>query len=117
MIALLVDENFHGPLLRGLLRRVPDADLVRAQDVGLAGVDDREVLEWAASEARIVLTHDFDTLAGYAFERVEAGLPMPGVFEARRAGRMRAILDDLEILIRCSKPGEWEGQVIFLPLR
>ena len=38
MLRLLADENFHGDIVRGLLLRQPDLDLVRVQDVGLTGV-------------------------------------------------------------------------------
>jgi hypothetical protein len=80
MLRLVADENFNGDIVRGLLRRKPDLDIVRVQDVGLSGADDRAVLEWAASEGRIVVTHDVSTLAGYAIERVAVSRSMPGVF-------------------------------------
>ena len=40
MLRLLADENFNGDIVRALLLRQPDLDIVRVQDVGLAGVDD-----------------------------------------------------------------------------
>ena len=43
-IRLLADENFNGGIIRGLLRRNPEVDLVRVQDVGLLGADDPAVL-------------------------------------------------------------------------
>ena len=46
---LLTDENFNGNILRGLMRRLPELDIVRVQDVGLKNTDDPVVLEWAAS--------------------------------------------------------------------
>lgn len=55
---LLTDENFNGSILRGLIRRLPELDLIRVQDVGLMNTDDRQILEWAASDGRILLTHD-----------------------------------------------------------
>jgi predicted nuclease of predicted toxin-antitoxin system len=58
MLRRLADESFNGDIVRGLLLRQPDLDLVRVQDVGLAGADDRDVLAWAAKNNRIVLTHD-----------------------------------------------------------
>ena len=36
MLRLLADENFNGDVLRALLLRQPDLDIVRVQDVGLA---------------------------------------------------------------------------------
>jgi len=51
MLRLAADENFNNDILRGLLRRVSDMDIVRIQDVGLSGADDSTVLEWAARGA------------------------------------------------------------------
>ncbi len=58
MIKLVSDENFDGDVLRGLLRRLPELDVVRVQDAGLAGTPDPIILDWAAREQRILLTHD-----------------------------------------------------------
>ena len=80
MLRLLADENFNGDIVRGLLLRQPDLDLVRVQDVGLVGADDPDVLAWAAENNRIVLTHDRATMSDYAYERVAAGERMIGVF-------------------------------------
>jgi predicted nuclease of predicted toxin-antitoxin system len=62
MLRLAADENFNADIVRGLLRRLPDLDIVRVQDAGLSGADDTAVLEWAAREGRIVLTHDVSGL-------------------------------------------------------
>src|SRR3990167_7459025 len=78
MLRLAADENFNGDIVRGLLRRNPKLDIVRVQDVGLSGADDPSVLQWAADQGRIVVTHDISTLAKHAFDRIAAGQPMPG---------------------------------------
>ena len=69
MLRFLADENFNGDLADGLVRHESSIDLVRAQDVGLLGADDPEILEWAAEEHRVVLTHDKQTMPGFAFAR------------------------------------------------
>jgi predicted nuclease of predicted toxin-antitoxin system len=66
MLRLAADENFNNNTVRGLLRRKPDLDIVRIQDVGLSGADDREILEWCAHEGRVLLTHDVSTITRYA---------------------------------------------------
>lgn len=75
-----VDEDFDNDILRGVLRRSPDIDIVRAQDVRLSGVDDPGVLQWGSKHGRIVLTHDVSTMTKHAIARVNNGLAMPGVF-------------------------------------
>lgn len=57
-IKFLADENFDHKTLVGLKRREPDLDIVAVQEVGLREADDPQVLEWAAAEERIVVTHD-----------------------------------------------------------
>ncbi len=67
MLRLAADENFNGDIVRGLLRRNPKLDIVRVQDVGLSGADDPSVLQWAADQGRILVTHDISTLVKHAF--------------------------------------------------
>ena len=115
---LCTDENFNHKILRGLLRRKPNLDIVSVQNVpGLSGADDSAVLEWAAREGRILITHDVRTLAKYALDRVDAGQSMPGVFEVSRSIAIGQAIEELLLLVECSLEGEWDGQIIYLPLR
>jgi hypothetical protein len=116
VLRLGADENLNNDIVRGLLRRKPELDIVRVQDVGLSGADDTAVLEWAASEGRILLTHDVSTMARHAYDRVAGGKSMPGVFEIARAVPVGRAIDDILLLWECSVAGEWEGQVLYLPL-
>jgi hypothetical protein len=117
MLRLLADENFNNTIVRGILRQEPTVDIVRVQDVGLSGADDPTVLAWAAAHGRVLLTHDLATVTHFAYERVRAGEPMPGVFEVRRTLPLGQVIDDLILIAECSMPGEWENQVAYLPLR
>jgi hypothetical protein len=112
----MADENFNGNIVRGLLRRYPQLDIVRIQDAGLSGADDPTVLAWAAEQERILLTHDVATITRYAYERVQRGEAMPGVFEAAPSVPVGQAIEDLLLIAECSMPGEWEGQVRYLPL-
>ena len=84
MLRLLADENFNNNIIRGVRRRVFESDIVRVQDVGLTGADDPTVLEWAARNQRILLTHDVSTITAYAYDRIRQSKAMPGVFEVTR---------------------------------
>jgi hypothetical protein len=117
MTRWLADENFNNNILRALFRENRNIDVVRAQDVGLAGVDDEKVLAWAASQNRILLTHDVSTITSHAYRRIMRGDPMPGVFEISPRVSVRAAVEDLLLLTECSIEGEWEGQVRYIPLR
>jgi hypothetical protein len=110
------DENFNNDIVRGLIRRKPDVDLVRVQDAGLSGASDPEVLEWAARQGRSLVTHDVSTLSKHAYERIAAGQPMRGVFEVPTGLSVARAIDDFLLIVECSFEGEWEGQVRYLPL-
>ncbi|MCL4205443.1 MAG: DUF5615 family PIN-like protein [Pirellulaceae bacterium] len=116
MLRFLADENFKGEIVRGLLRRMPDLDLVRVQDIGLTGADDPSILDWAAEQERIVLTHDRATMPDFAYERVVAGEAMPGVIVLPRRLAVRQAIDELSLIATSSEVDEWQGFVLHLPL-
>jgi hypothetical protein len=114
---VLADENFDNDILRGLLVRLPDLDIVRAQDVEIYQAADPALLEWAARENRIVLTHDVRTLTKFAYERVKAGLPMPGVVEVLKNQSIGDLIDGLEVMLGAGIPFDFENQIRYIPLR
>lgn len=116
MLRLVADENLTNAITRGLLHRNPNLDIVRVQDVGLSGADDQSILAWPAETGRILITHDVRTMPRYADERIEAGEPMPGVFEVRRSLSTGQAIEEILMLAECSLEGEWEGKVCYLPL-
>jgi hypothetical protein len=117
MLRLAADENFNNDIVRGVRRRNPAVDIVRIQDAGLLSADDPAILEWAAQSGRVLLTHDVATMTRYAYDRVRAGKPMPGVFEIARPVPIGVAIEEIVLLAECSLEGEWEGQVRYLPLR
>ena len=117
MLKFATDENFNQKILRGLKRRNPAVDVIRIQDHGLKGADDASVLSWAAKEGQVILTHDASTMTRYAYERLRSDLPMPGVVEVGRHVPLGQAIEDILLLWECSLEGEWEGQIIYLPLQ
>ncbi len=97
-LRFLADEDFDNDILRGVLRRLPDLDIVRAQDVELSGKHDTLVLEWAAQEGRVLLTHDVSTMKMHAFARVAKGLPMPGVFAVSQSLPIGQVIEAILLL-------------------
>lgn len=93
-------------IVNRVLRRLPDLDIRRVQDAGLKGADDPAVLEWAASEGRVLLTHDVNTITAFAYERISQGLPMPGVFEVSLKNPISTAIEEIILLTECSIAGE-----------
>lgn len=117
MIRFLADENFDNDIVRGVRRHYPTIDIVCVQEVGLRTDRDEAILEWAAENGCILLTHDVRTMTHHARNRVDAGLPMPGVFEVSRLVPKGVVIEEIRIVAECSRDDEWEGQVQYLPLR
>jgi predicted nuclease of predicted toxin-antitoxin system len=116
MLRLLSDQNFNNDIVRGLLLRRPGLDVVRVQEVGLSATEDPDVLAWAVEAGRIVLTHDRSTFPDFAYDRVTAGQPMPGVFVVNDRMPVGRAIDELLMVEDCSDPSEWEARVLYLPL-
>ena len=116
MLRLLADENFKEQIVNGLRRRLPGIDLVTVRDAGLVGDDDPSVLAWAALEDRVLLTHDIRTMKGFAYERVEAGKPMPGVLEVPDLLPIGQAIEELLLVIQLADAAEIRDRALRLPL-
>ena len=75
------------------------------------------MLEWSANEGRVLLTHDISTVVGLAFERVVPGKPMTGVVAVPARLSTGVVVDDVLLLAIAGAGSEWDGRVVFLPLR
>ena len=55
----LADENLRNAIIRGILRRSPAFDVLRAQDVPqISGKEDLAIRRFATTEGRVAVTHD-----------------------------------------------------------
>lgn len=118
MLRLASDADVHGEILRGLFRRLPQIDLARAQNSLAEGTPDPDVLAWTAAENRILITNDRNTMVGFAYERVAAGEPMPGVIVTTNEQSIGSAIADIALIAECLEPEELREQVVvFLPFR
>lgn len=113
--SLLADENVRGEIIRGLRHHTARLDLIGVHDVGLAQADDRTILEWAAAQGRVVLTHDEQTMIGYAYERIKAGLPMPGVVVIQQDTPVGVAIESLLVLLEVGTTDDCHNKVLHLP--
>lgn len=116
MLKLLADENFKRQIVVGLRRRISTVDITTVQDLGLTGSPDPKVLATAASEDRVLLTHDVRTLPAFAYERLEAEDPLPGVIVVPDRMAIGLAIDELILLLEAGTDGDLAMQVLFLPL-
>jgi hypothetical protein len=99
----LADECFDNDIIRGLFRRSAGLDLIRVQDVAeIAGRDDAILLDWAAANERILLTHDLATMIPAAVlhrERVSIPARIVLVPDSLPIGE---VIDQILLLDHCS---------------
>lgn len=114
MAQFLTDQNFDARIVTQLRNRVPDLNVISVRDVGLANTPDSSVLEWAAEQSRVVLSHDINTMERFAQSRVDAGLPMPGLIVVRQQLTVGEALVRIEWVVQTMPDDGIEGQIIIL---
>jgi hypothetical protein len=73
-------------------------------------------LEWAAANDRIVLTHDRNTMVGFALARVAAGQPMPGLLVVDNTASIGQVISDLLLIDDAEPHAEWANRVEYVPM-
>jgi hypothetical protein len=118
MLRLASDADVHGAIVRGLRRRRPAIDLVRAQDVLPGRMPDPEILAWAARENRVLITNDRNTMIGFAYERVSSREAVPGLIATTNDQSIGEAIDDILLIAEYMPEEEIRDQiVVFLPFR
>jgi hypothetical protein len=85
-------------------------------ETGLRGSADPDVLAWAAREGRVLVTEDEETMIGFAWARVRAGEPMPGLLVRRQSLSIGRAVDEILVAAHCGAAEDFKDQVLFLPL-
>jgi len=99
----MADENLHYDIVRGILRRAPDFDIVRAQDLPeVSGQCDLALLSWAAQDDRIVLTHDVSTMVPAMQEQRRQGLRCAAIVLVPDSLPIGAAIEDILLLEDCA---------------
>jgi len=109
------DADFNQDIVQAVRRRMPTVDFQTAHEAGLAGLDDDIVLEKAAREGRVVVSHDRRTMplhfAAFITTRTCAGIILvPKNLPIRQAA------EDLPLIWEASEAEEWINQIDSIPL-
>ena len=115
MLRLLIDQDLDHVILRALLLRVQNLDIITAHQVGLSNASDPEILAWAAEQERVVITHDRRSMPYHATSRIARAEKIAGIIIVSRQLPVSQVINDLEIIVSCSDMVEWENVVKHLP--
>ena len=67
-LSFVADHNFTEAILTGVRRRDESIDILRVRQIGMQQTPDPDILEWAAQNGRVALSHDVNTMGSYAGE-------------------------------------------------
>jgi Domain of unknown function (DUF5615) len=113
----LSDENFDNDIIRGVVRRSPAFDVIRAQDVfDVAGKSDPVLLAWAAENDRILLTHDLSTIIPAMQQQLEVAGYCAPILLVPDSLPVGSVIEEILLLDECSIHTDWAPGVVYLPL-
>jgi hypothetical protein len=79
-------------------------------------MSDPAVLEWAAANNRVLLSHDRRTIPGFAYARVNAGAAMPGVFLVSDDMPIGLAIEAIRVAVHCLTEDECRNVVKYFPM-
>ena len=113
-IRFQADADLRVPIIKGLKRREPSVDFATAHQAGLAGLDDRAVLKLAASNGRVLVSHDVSTMPE-EFSRFIHEQTSPGVILVSQDLSYREAIEGLLRVWSNTEAEDWENVLSFLP--
>lgn len=114
IIRFQADADFNQNIVTGILRREPAIDFQTAVAGGLVGLTDIEVLELAAQEGRVLVSHDQRTMPGYFAEFITTQTSAGVIIVSKRLPIAEAI-ETLILIWSASSAEEWINRIAFLP--
>ena len=116
-VRFLADEDLDAGIIEGLLSREPAIDILDVKSTGLRGTKDPALLELAAQQDRILITHDRRTMTRHLRGRLAAGKSNPGLFIVPQRSAIGAIVESLLLVWSASHAEEWRNRVEYRPFR
>jgi len=92
-VRFLADEDLDSDIIDGLRSREPAIDILDVKTAVLRRASDPALLDLAAKQDRILVTHDRRTMTYYAGERLAAGRLIAGVFVVPQRSAIGEILE------------------------
>ena len=110
------DNDLKKAIVQGVWRREPAVDFRSAQSAGLDSVRDPDVLQRAAVEGRILISHDVSTMPPSFEQFIGSGNRSPGLFLVPQGAGAGGVIESLLLVWLASEASEWENRLVWLPL-
>lgn len=115
-IRFQADNDLKRIIVDATLRREPRIDFQTAQAARLDGLDDEAVLQFAASQSRILVSHDKRTMTGALAAFVASGGTSPGVFLVIPQNvPIREVVETLLLIWADDRANDWKNLIAKIP--
>ena len=109
------DNDLKYGIVKAVRRREPSIDFVSAQEARLEGVSDPELLDRAARENRVLVSHDRRTMLDHFRAHLAAGKTSPGVLIVSQGAPIGPVAEAIVYLWSLADPLELRNQAHYLP--
>jgi len=118
-LCFLLDEHVPVFIQAQLERMEPELSVYAIGD-GIAppkGTPDPDILIWIEAHGCMLVTNNRSTIPVHLRAHLDQGRHVPGIIQLpRRMRNVGAILDDLLLIWGAGRPGEFQDQIVYLPL-
>ena len=114
-IRFQADNDLKYAIVKAVRRREPAIDFVSAHDAGLEGIGDPEILQRAAADKRVLVSHDRQTMLNHFRNHLLAGKPSSGLLIVSQGTPIGTVAEAIILLWAAMDPAELRGQA-FLTL-
>jgi hypothetical protein len=109
------DADLNRHIIAAVKRREPMVDFQTAQEAGLSGLDDPVVLAFAASEGRLLVSHDRQTMPWHFAQFIQQRTS-PGLLIVSQHLPVSPAAEELLLIWFASEAEEWINHIGSLPL-
>jgi len=115
-IRFQADNDLRHHIVRAVRHREPAIDFRSAHSAGLDAMSDYDVLQYAAREGRIQVSHDKRTIPEALAALLTAGVEIPGLFLViPQDASIQRVVESIVLVWAASEPEEWRNQITRIP--
>lgn len=114
-IRFQADNDLKFGIVKAVRRREPAVDFLSAQEAGLDGVPDLVLLDRAAAEGRVLVSHDRRTMIDHLRDHLVAGKSSPGLLIVSQGSAIGDVVEAMLYVWALADPAELRDQAYYLP--
>jgi predicted nuclease of predicted toxin-antitoxin system len=113
-IKFQADADLKIQIIKAAKRLEPEIDFKTAYEADLSNKSDTEVLEVAAAENRVVVSHDRKTMP-YSFAEFIQKAKSPGIIIIGQNKNIQRVVEDIALIWWVNEAEELANQILVLP--